>query len=470
MKKTIIFIHCFLIIPVLITFSLFIANIDFSLDNKLLIASIMYTLFSIWVIFSWRKVTSSLFNPYILFMVATILFNGGQAFLRVTSGSDFIFLRGMLNEKIVLDTLVYVTIAISFFHLGGLLSLLKKTKRKPTLIKEKNIRLIGWGLFFISFIPSIIVLKDAVLIVLQGGYTALYGRENVATSFNAIPEILSSFLVPAVMFILAGSKGNRRNITLSLLLILTYSFTQFLLGSRSSAVMPLISFFWLWDRHIKKIPRVIITISGISILVIIFPLISLIRNVTGEDKFSLSFIINTFTTIENPLNAILYEMGNSMNTIAYTINFVPDLHNYDLGIGYFYALLTAFPNLFWDIHPTVAHGLYANWLVWLVDPTFAARGGGLGYSFLAEAFINFGYAFSLLFLVLLGFLLGKFVAWGDDKSSPAKLATLAIGISFLLFLARGETASYVRPILWYTIIPYVALLELSKIKRFNIKE
>jgi len=89
-----------------------------------------------------------------------------------------------------------------------------------------------------------------------------------------------------------------------------------------------------------------------------------------------------------------------------------------------------------------------------VDRVTALSGGGLGFSFIAEAYLNFG-AFGGP--VLLGFT-GFALAWlflkadGDD---PAKHAFAASFLAFLFVFARGESAIVVRGLVWYAVIPYL---------------
>ena len=65
------------------------------------------------------------------------------------------------------------------------------------------------------------------------------------------------------------------------------------------------------------------------------------------------------------------------------------------------------PNLFWDIHPTIARGLACDWITETVDPFADLVGGGLGYSFIAEAYLNFGWFGVPIVTGIIGFLFGN---------------------------------------------------------------
>ncbi len=134
---------------------------------------------------------------------------------------------------------------------------------------------------------------------------------------------------------------------------------------------------------------------------------------------------------------------------------MPGLREYDLGLSYAYALLTVVPNAFWDIHPTIAHGLAGTWLTNLTEPVLARMGGGIGYSFMAEVYLNFGW-FGVGALILIGFLFARLVLWATEVDSLSRMAGLASFTSSFLFFVRSESGAVLRPLFWYALVPYLA--------------
>lgn len=444
---------------------------DFQAESLIYLMSVFLVVLFIWSVWSWKMLTKSLFDPYILFLVAATLFNGGHAFLEVFHLNEKGILDGRFSSEILIKTLFLVIVGLISFHLGGLVSVAttKRTLAKKNVTTNKaattqRVRRVGWILLCISFIAVNLLLKDALLVVLSSGYGALYQRE-VATGFGATHRVLATFLVPGALFLLAGSKGRWTGIGASGLIIFGYSALQFFLGSRSSAVMPLIAYAWVWHRCIRPLPKVVLIGTGMVILLVVFPLIRVVRSIAGEERFSFSFLVNTFLSIDNPLVKIISEMGGSMMTVAHTIDLVPRVRDFDMGVGYLYALLTVIPNFFWDVHPTIARGLAGSWLTQTVAPALASRGRGYGFSFIAEAYLNFGWVGTFPTLGLIGFLIGKFVLWAQRSSEPAKMATIASFASFFLFYARGESGSIVRPLVWYALLPYLLVRLMSRFGR-----
>ncbi len=432
---------------------------------------------TVWVFWSWYIVTKSLFSPYILFFISALLFNGGQIILEVFNLNEKGILDGEFSSATILPTMFLVVIGLALFHLGALMSAFQisvaptqvnpQQKEANNPRKDKEISQVGWLFFSISFLPSLLILQNSIRIVLSGGYFALY-QQNEATSFDAAPAILAGFLVPSAMFILAGSGKNVKEQYLACILILLYATMYFFLGQRNVAVMPLLSFAWLWHQLIRPISKFFLGSVGAFLLLIVFPLVGASRNTGGEDRLSVDALLNTFISINNPLVAVLSEMGGSMNTIAYTIELVPRFREFQWGADYLYALFTLVPNLFWKLHPTVARGLPGRWLTWAVRPDFAARGGGLGYSFIAEAYLNFGWFGAPIALGVIGFLFAKFTLWAAKSKERARMAAVASFTSFFLFFARAESGLMVRSLVWYSWLPYLSVCLLGWLRSKKI--
>lgn len=460
---------------------------------------------TIWMFSSWSFLTNKLFHPYTIFLLSAILFNAGQALLEVFHLNKYGLLKGSFSAETISNTLFFVIFGLSTFYLGGLLSLATfnvkslltnkneiifsrvKSKREKikkenqyisrgnvNLLKSKIINqsidpskgsiLVGWGLLSISFFPTVYQSFQSISIVLRSGYQGLYQGEQ-STSFSAAPAILATFVIPATMFLLTGSR-REDNVSrkwprlISVSLMTLYIMSRFLLGERRNVSTLLLAFSWLWHTWIKKIPTAVIIGAGI-VLAFIFPIVAAMRNITGNERFSIETILTQFTGDNNLILSTIAEMGGSMMTVAYTIDLVPSTRPFQMGADYWYAFLTLVPNLFWSIHPTIARGLSSTWLVWAVDPSFAMIGGGLGFSFIAEAYVNFGWVGGPIALGLIGFLFCSFTLWCVNSESPNRIALIASFTAFFPFYARAELALFVRVLVWYCIIPYVVAVYLS---------
>jgi oligosaccharide repeat unit polymerase len=412
-----------------------------------------------WSVWSWWTLNRSSAAPYLAFLVVAFLFNAGQTLLEVVGLNDRGLLNGTFDDSILINTLLIVMIGLAAQHLGALAAA-RPTRRTGLIIASvdvgRRLRLVGWLLLGISSLPAAIVLKDTASTVVSGGYLALYDRE-LGTGLASTPQILATFLVPAALFLLAGSAKHRTARMTAAVTILITALIQLFLGLRSAAVMPLIAFAWVWHRAIAPLRAAMILPAAAALMFIVFPVIRESRDGAGQAKLSPTVLLETYAGMKNPALAAISEMGGSMGTVAHTLTLVPANRPYDLGTGYAYAFLTVLPNVFWDVHPTFARGTASQWLVWAVDPQTAARGGGLGFSYIAEAYLNFGYFGVPLVALLVGWFVARFAASADQTGDVARLAMVAAFFAFFLKFPRDETSSMWRPLFWYSVLPYLAV-------------
>jgi oligosaccharide repeat unit polymerase len=431
-----------------------------------------------WSIWSWKAVTGTLLDPYVIFLVAAYLFNGGKAILEVFRLNDegigtFLSNDGYVVFSFSADTIAWalllVFIGLGSVHLGALLAALRVRRKRQRRVLSKarsaqTVRRVGWFLLVISCAPMVITTIEKYQVVMQSGYFGLFQRAP-ETGFGNLPRILASFMIPGVLFLLAGSKDRPQLQVFSVLIILAYSLAQAFTGTRLWWVMFVVAYAWLWHRQIAPIPKVVLWTGASVAIFVIFPTIMVVRNLPGAERVSLSVYIEGFLSPQNPVIAILREMGGTLLTVAHTLELIPAVRNFDFGLGYLYSGLTVFPNLFWELHPAVARGLYSHWLTYMVSPTTYYAGGGYGFSFIAEAYANFGWIGAPILLGLVGFLFARFVFWGQQSGDPARSAAIAAFLAFFLIYVRGESALVVRPLIWYAFGPYFLTRLLSKMVR-----
>jgi oligosaccharide repeat unit polymerase len=305
----------------------------------------------------------------------------------------------------------------------------------------------------ISIIPASLIVVDTGKTIMAGGYIASFQSESL-TGVSAGPQVIGMFIVPACLFLLAGAKGRRRERTTAAIVIGLYTLVQLSLGDRSGAIMAACAFGWLWHQCEGQIKARWLIGAGLVVMMVIVPIIRETRGLAGPDRMKLETLKNAYLSIENPIVSSISEMGGSMATIAHTYTLVPGTRAFDNGTSYAYAALTVVPNLFWNVHPTISHGTAQHWLVQTVDPYVAARGGGLGFSGVAEAYLNFGWVGVPIVLGLVGFGMGRLTTWASRGANPRQLAMVAAFTAFVLKFPRDETASLVRFFAWYSWAPY----------------
>lgn len=417
-------------------------------------------------LWSWNKVSGGLFDPYVVFLTAATLFNAGRTLLACLPDNSF---ESPFPPSIALYGLYVVALALCSFHLGGLIAIASAKvrpagARKPLAIPSATLRYVGLWLVLIAIVPMSILMKQAVTGVMRDGYgVALYTNE-AATSFAATPSVLAAFLVPGAFLLLAGSAKRAGLRFTTTAIVAVYSSSLLFIGWRAAAISVAISYIWLWHRCVRAIPRAAILSFG-ALLLAILPAIAAMRNLTGQDRVSLDTFIQSIEDAK--AFSAIEEMGGIWETVAHTITLVPAERPYDYGASYGLSALTAFPNLFWDVHPALRYGSPETWLVRRVAPWTAVRGGGLGFSFIAEAYLNFGLAGCAILIGILGFLLARSVWWAEGVGHPLAFALVASALAGSVKYVRADSTELVRPLVWYAIGPYLLVLLLSRRRQAN---
>jgi len=419
----------------------------------------------LWSVISWRLLGGGFLDAYLLFLVAVFMFNGAQCGLELFHLNQQGILGGRFSSETIAKTVYLVSLGLASLHCGALVGLVRQSGANASPVvptgRELASRLTGQILLGLSIIPACFVLSDNLSVVMAHGYMGLFGR-TTATGFGNVSGILSSFLLPAMLYTLAGSRGRRKVVMALAVLLLIYVGIYLFIGLRGGALMALAAFLWLYHQCIRRIPRSAIVTLAVLVMLLI-PIIGIVRTTAGEWRLSVDAIREQVESSDRSLVvAGLSEMGRSMSTVAYTLDLVPDVRGLDYGVSYCYALLSTVPNLGWEVHPTNAHGLLADWLVRTVDPGMAAHGGGLGFSLIAEAYLNFGWTGAPMALALIGWALRRFFHWAESSPDPARKAVLASFLSFFLLYARGESAICIRALVWYAFVPYLMVRALTR--------
>jgi hypothetical protein len=176
---------------------------------------------------------------------------------------------------------------------------------------------------------------------------------------------------------------------------------------------------------------------------------------------SLQALWDAFSGADNPVLALIAELAGSVLTITFTTELVPDIRPFEMGYGYLRALANAIPIL--DMPD--AYGYAGTWLAYAITPSLAVGGFGFGFSFMAEAYLNFGWVGGVLMLGVIGAAVAFIQRWADRSGDLARFAFIASFLPVLIFFTRGESISISRPILWYALIPYVLVLVLRSMDR-----
>lgn len=195
-QRVILFVQVYLLIS-LIAFGLLYSSdpIQFQPDSLLYPLCVFFLGLVIWFFSSWYFVTARIFDPYPLFLTSAVLFNGKQIILEVFHLNQNGFLDNEFSNDGAIAIVYFVILGLSSLHLGAMLSAffaVQTTPKQPPprSLPLKRVYTVGRNLLCLSILPAVLVLKDAIIGVLAGGYTALYQQEMV-TGLGASAGITS---------------------------------------------------------------------------------------------------------------------------------------------------------------------------------------------------------------------------------------------------------------------------------------
>jgi oligosaccharide repeat unit polymerase len=454
---------------IILVFSWVVAEIAILQDalrpEKMLLPCVSALVFtSVWCITSWYCRQNNRSSPYGIFLIVCVLFNAGSALAVCLQPGriDAIFPIFNFTPATLFRTYGFVGLGLSCFHLGALFYVLRNESRTrairqtPQLRSDKALLLVGLTMILISMPAWLALTMPRIQRVILYGYgVGQFEMNERTTGIGSAPGILAGFFVPGVLFLLAGSGKRKIAVRSSLALVLIYAMLGFLSGSRGPASIALISYGWAWHVLMRPIVWTRVILAA-ALAILLLPLISATRELPWEERRSIKGIIEAYTEIGNPVVSLFDETGWSATTIAHTIELVPQVRPYDMGLSYAYAAINLLPNVFGGEHPINQRGFLSDWLVLTVSPDYAMRGGGWGFSFIAEAYLNFGVIGGAAMLSIIGWLICWLLSSKSRFTSPAEVALVGCLLAAILMFARGESAPTVRSIVWYGFIPYWA--------------
>jgi hypothetical protein len=408
---------------------------------------------------SWYGATGRLADAYWLLALAVWLFNGGGlALTQVVRPDAGQALREFYHPVFrsfttagLVSAFVLVLFCLSAMHAGALLAASRWPKREAESVpaaaeQDPSLFWIGLGLIAVSIGPALWMLWVSAARVREGGYMALYQADGGAE--EGLIFMLASGLVPGALYLMGSDLDNRALRRIGWALVLTFSVGVLALGTRAAFFQNVAALLWLRHFGVRPLGKAVwagLIAAGLFLSTAVF----WAREAAMQSAASRQDVRGDVEEASSGPATALNEMGSSVMTVVYTLDLVPAVRGFAWGETYAASLLATVPGL------TDGRETEEAWLTHTVSPETAAVGGGLGFSFIAEAYLNFGVG-APVFLGLVGFLLGSFAGWVHAAGQSGRLAFAACVISIMLFGARASSLSFARRILVLCVLPYAA--------------
>lgn len=273
------------------------------------------------------------------------------------------------------------------------------TNKREMALQDSN-------LSYLIIFFSLLILTSALIII------------NKINSKNKFPWLFSLFnLVFLIIVFLINGERN---------LVLTYIVVAVL----------------IYDKLYRRINKLLLVVFGISVVLSI-PLMQNAKN------FLVTLELNNTLSGNIILDIIRSEFSSA------SLNLMIIINNHE---NLFYG-----KTLIWDIG-RIFTNFYQSPTAWynnLYFPKVVKTGGGRGFSILAEGFINFGYAGSFIWSILLALLI-KYTYKLSNKSYEM-LFCYILGIPIFIYILRADFAFLFSNFLKQIILPILFIYLFNKI-------
>jgi hypothetical protein len=253
--------------------------------------------------------------------------------------------------------------------------------------------------------------------------------------------VTSLSVLPVGLYIVAASAPWRRIAVVPAVTALWCSMI-FFLGFRGLALIPLIVALAVLNKRGFRLPGTVY-VAGLLVLLIAIPVARSMRN----DRLAERSVADAVSEVR-ALSAV-EEMGGSLQPLIHTIRLMEN-ENLRWGKTYWQAFQRILPNLAFDwessTYVPIEEMTPTHWVTRLAAPWKYRHFGGLGFSAVAEPYMNFGTAGVVGYFLLLSVAL----VWADrfDNGAPTRLALWATLLGPLLMTTRGSFDSFFRPVVW----------------------
>ncbi|HEV1993831.1 MAG TPA: O-antigen polysaccharide polymerase Wzy [Candidatus Acidoferrum sp.] len=182
---------------------------------------------------------------------------------------------------------------------------------------------------------------------------------------------------------------------------------------------------------------------AVAFLLIALPAVRLARDEPADERF-FHMSSRDFNILDGPA-----EMGASIRPLVETADYIGPW-NYRYGRTYLMAIKGVVPNLAlrWEAPATESTEDLppGHWITLIADPWSYKNNGGIGFSAIAEPYMNFGTEGVVAYFFLVAILL----VWLEKVSleSSYALASWSLILGPLLWTTRNDFFNFFRPVVW----------------------
>ncbi|BDZ84429.1 hypothetical protein Lac2_25630 [Claveliimonas bilis] len=425
----------------------------------------------------WKKVNGEYFSAFTIVLICSVLFCLGQTWgwgFGINVGEkDLVHYVPLIGIKTLNDCIVYTSCGLIAFTIGGLIASnglhsdfrIKTEETEDNQIEEVVLHKLSTILLVISIPAFLAYYGIMVVVVYRSGYLAMYETSLSSPKLIQILQMLTDWFPVALLmkYSLLSVKNSRAKVypTIGLLIYLVVTLYT---GGRSGAVTTILAFLLArhyYNKRLSKRQILPLALGGYFFIGIL----NAVRETRSSINRSLALggveFFNSFFTV---IGSFLGEMGWQMSSLGWTMQHID---RYRHGTTYLAALTVWIPNLgFWAVHPA---SLYADMGAWIEVKIHRT---GMGYTFVAESFANFGWGGIIMLLVwglIIGRLFGKITGRNARYNWFSSMTVIILIDVLLKSFVRASFSAIIRDLV-YTVFIILILEKIIKSSIYKRKE
>jgi oligosaccharide repeat unit polymerase len=341
--------------------------------------------------------------------------------------------------------LAMITYSILVFQLGLLTALgggkfqTRSIIQDEPKLEDSKVFKVGSSLFLLGSAMFVIGLVRLGSV----GYDRLTYSETFRLRAESDPRFFGMGITIALIGLsLAAAGGSKQQMRITYVYTGFWFLTFFYLGFRSPAITAALLVFAVASKKGVRWPRWAPLVAGL-ILLIAIPVVRVIREEPLDER-SLSNSLHEMSILDGPA-----EMGSALRPLTETLDLIGP-GNYRYGMTYLRATKGILPNLAlrWEAPATESIDDLSpgHWVTAIVDPWAYKNHGGMGFSGVAEPYMNFGIAGVVVYFFLLAILLVRLEQ--ISIRSSYSLAMWALLVGPLMWTIRNDFKEFFRPAVW----------------------
>ena len=408
----------------------------------------------------WIKFAGEIFSPFYIMFVVVYIFCMGQTIcwaLGLDMGEmDLQKYIPYLNKHYLGDGLLYTLNGVVLFLVGAVMAYNDKGIKIEDAQTEKNIKdyiaikNLSTVILIISIPCVCLNLWNVLPSVIMGGYSELYTELNSYSKMGQfVPLIAGWFPIALLMKYAVDAEDKPQVSKISAVVLWIYIAINLYIGGRSGAVMMVLAFFITKQYLVKPIRKKMILpvcVGGYAFIGIL----NAIADIRLKANRSVIDVLSAFiTSASSVVGDFIGELGWSMSSLVWTMDLTGN--TFRKGTSYLFAFTAIIPNLgFWKEHPAAVYSNLGEWM-----QKELGRTTGLGYTFVAETYINFWW-YGLIVMFLFGCIASKLLSGINKENAKYNIKITFVIIMFLTSVlksfVRSSFSAIMRPMIFTVLV------------------